>query len=104
MWDSDSKNRDSIPRAYYHGSCEEFLSVSKSEIYQQLVHNFLQFDLTRQQELAWNEEIRIIKDVMSHIQEGHIAFEYSIPRMGKRIDAVLIIRSCVILLEFKVFE
>lgn len=41
---------------------------------------------------------------MLQLKEGHIALEYSIPRVGKRIDAVLIIRSCVILLEFKVFE
>lgn len=104
MWGSDRENRDTIPRAYYQGSCEKFLSASEAEIYHELVHNSLQFDLTVQQERAWNEEVRILKDVMFQLQEGHIAFEYSIPRMGKRIDAVLVIRSCVILLEFKVFE
>ena len=104
MCNSDRKNKDTIPRAYYHGSCEKFLLASEAEIYYELVHNSLQFDLTVQQEQAWNEEVRILKDVMRQLQEGHIALEYSIPRMGKRIDAVLIIRSCVILLEFKVFE
>ena len=95
MWNSDRKNRDTIPRAYYHGSCEKFLLASEAEIYHELVHNSLQFDLTVQQEQAWNEEVRILKDVMLQLKEGHIALEYSIPRMGKRIDAVLIIRSCV---------
>lgn len=104
MWSSESTNRDTIPRAYYHGSCEDFLSTSEAVIYHELVHNSLQFDLTVQQEKAWNEEIRILKDTMALIQEGHIAFEYSIPRMGKRIDVVLIIRTCIILLEFKAFE
>lgn len=104
MWNSDRKNRDTIPRAYYHGNCEKFLLASEAEIYHELVHNPLQFDLTVQQEQAWNEEVRILKDVMLQLKEGHIALEYSIPRVGKRIDAVLIIRSCVILLEFKVFE
>lgn len=104
MWGSDRENRDTIPRAYYQGSCEKFLSASEAEIYHELVHNSLQFDLTVQQEKAWNEEVRILKDVMFQLQEGYITFEYSIPRMGKRIDAVLVIRSCVILLEFKVFE
>ena len=60
--------------------------------------------MTALQEQAWDEEIRILKDVMAQFQAGHIILEYSIPRMGKRIDAVLVIRSCVILLEFKVFE
>ena len=104
MWNSDRKNIEIIPRAYYHGSCKEFLSAREAEIYHELVHNSLQFDLTAQQERAWNEEIRILKNVMLQLKEGHLALEYSIPRMGKRIDAVLIIRSCVILLEFKVFE
>ena len=104
MCKSDSRIGDTIPRAYYHGSCEKFLSASKAEICHELVHNSLQFDLTVQQERAWNEEIRILKEVMLQLREGYIALEYSIPRMGKRIDAVLIIRSCVILLEFKVFE
>ena len=104
MGNLDNENGSTIPRAYYHESCKKFLSASEAEIYRELVHNSLQFDLTAQQELAWCEEIRILKDVMFQLQEGYIALEYSIPRMGKRIDAVLIIRSCVILLEFKVFE
>ncbi|EFY07723.1 DNA/RNA helicase domain-containing protein [Succinatimonas hippei] len=104
MWDSEDKKRDTIPRAYYHGSYEKFILASEAEIYYELVHNSLHFDLTVQQEQAWNEEVRILKDVMLRLQEGYIALEYSIPRMGKRIDAVLVIRSCVILLEFKVFE
>lgn len=102
MTNSDDKNI--IPRAYYQGSCEDFLSASVAEIHSELVHHSLQFDLTAFQEMAWDEEIRILKNIMSELNEGYIAFEYSIPRMGKRIDAVLIIRSCVILLEFKVGE
>ena len=33
---------------------------------------------------------------------AHIFFEYSIPRMGKRIDAVLLIDGIVFVVEFKV--
>ena len=53
MCKSDSRSGDTIPRAYYHGSCEKFLSASKTEIYHELVHNSLQFNLTVQQEQAW---------------------------------------------------
>lgn len=104
MQSPDSEKRDTIPRAYYHGNCSDFLSASEADIHYELVRNSLQFDLTAQQEQAWDEEIRILKDVMAQFQAGHIILEYSIPRMGKRIDAVLVIQSCVILLEFKVFE
>lgn len=50
--------------------------ASEAEIYHELVHNSLQFDLTVQQEQAWNEEVRILKDVMLQLKEGHIALEY----------------------------
>ncbi|MCK7516270.1 MAG: hypothetical protein MZV64_00340 [Ignavibacteriales bacterium] len=36
--------------------------------------------------------------------KGSIYFEYSIPRMGKRIDVVLLIGSAIFVLEFKVGE
>ena len=100
----DGNAGNTIPRAYYQGSFEDFLRDDESYIYHELVHNSLQFDLTVQQEQAWNEEVRILKEIAAKFHKGYIAFEYSIPRMGKRIDAVLIIGSCVILLEFKVFE
>ncbi|MDZ4713709.1 MAG: DUF2075 domain-containing protein, partial [bacterium] len=35
---------------------------------------------------------------------GEIYFEFSIPRMGRRIDAVLIIKNVIFVLEFKVGE
>jgi hypothetical protein len=34
--------------------------------------------------------------------DGRIIFEYTIPRMGKRVDAVVLYRNIVFLLEFKV--
>ena len=41
---------------------------------------------------------------MRDLGDGHVTFEYTIPRMGKRIDAVIIKQGHVFLLEFKVFE
>ena len=35
---------------------------------------------------------------------GKIYFEFDIPRMGKRIDVVLLIKSVIFVLEFKVGE
>src|SRR5207245_2848526 len=49
------------------------------------------------------EEIEILKDVPSR-HEGHIYFEYAIPRMGKRIDVLLIIGPAIVVIEFKVGE
>ena len=37
-------------------------------------------------------------------KDGRIVFEYDIPRLGKRIDVVLLFRGIVFCLEFKVGE
>lgn len=52
---------------------------------------------------AWEDEIKILKEILP-IHDGSIYFEYSIPRMGKRIDVLLVIQSVIFILEFKVGE
>ena len=55
---------------------------------------------------AWNAEIYIMRDVVSRFEEkdGRIIFEYDIPRLGKRIDVVLLYRGIIFCIEFKVGE
>ena len=55
------------------------------------------------QKNAWREEIKILKNTLKNYK-GAIYFEYTIPRMGQRIDVVLIIDSVIFVLEFKVGE
>ena len=52
---------------------------------------------------AWEFQIKILKQVLQNY-EGHIFFEFSIPRMGKRVDCLLIIKNLVFVIEFKVGE
>lgn len=52
---------------------------------------------------AWEFQIKLLKDVLQN-HEGHLFFEFSIPRMGKRVDCLLIIRNIVFVIEFKVGE
>ena len=61
------------------------------------------FAVEQTQRDAWLEEIRILHSALSLCQ-GSIYFEYSIPRMGRRIDVVLLIGPAVFVLEFKVGE
>jgi Uncharacterized conserved protein (DUF2075) len=54
---------------------------------------------------AWLSEIQILKSVLVPYREsGHVYFEYSIPRLGRRIDVVAIVQSVIFVLEFKVNE
>lgn len=52
---------------------------------------------------AWEFQINLLKEVLQK-HEGHLFFEFSIPRMGKRVDCLLIIKNIVFVIEFKVGE
>ena len=60
-----------------------------------------QGDLLQTQKVAWAKQIEILKEQLNDL-EGDVYFEYIIPRMGKRIDAVVLIRGIVFVVEFKV--
>ena len=62
-----------------------------------------QFQLLPTQRDAWLEEISILKGTLQ-TRRGSIYLEYSIPRMGKRIDAVLLIGPVIFVVEFKIGE
>lgn len=64
-----------------------------------------QFTLEGTQAVAWQKQIQLLKMTLTpYIGRGRIFFEYSIPRMGRRIDTVVLIDGVVFILEFKVFN
>ena len=89
-------------RAYYSDSISNFCAKSSSEILGELARH-TDFDLEQSQRDAWLEEIRILHSAL-RLFEGSVYFEFSIPRMGRRIDAVVLIGAVVFVLEFKVGE
>ena len=93
------------PRCLFNSSFETFLGLDTNEILGTLCDNYHGTALTTTIE-AWKSEIVILKDVVSQLNDsnGQIIFEYDIPRLGKRIDAVLLYRGIVFCLEFKVGE
>lgn len=52
---------------------------------------------------AWETQIKILQKVLINYT-GYLYFEFSIPRMGKRVDCLLIIKNIVFVIEFKVGE
>ena len=89
-------------RAYYSKELQEFLTDDNSRIVGELTNNH-QFALEEQQRNAWIQQIEILKNELHSFDSGHIMFEYSIPRMGKRVDVILIYAGIVFVIEFKVF-
>ena len=89
-------------REYYSDSIANFLRSTSNEVLGELVKNN-DFALEQTQRDAWLEEINILQKALQPYK-GSVYFEYSIPRMGKRIDAVVITGSTIFVLEFKVGE
>ena len=90
-----------MPRSYYSNTISDFLKDDETRILGQLSlhHNHALEDL---QKNAWVKQITILKDTLQSVDNGQIYFEFSIPRMGKRVDNVLIINDLIFVLEFKV--
>jgi hypothetical protein len=89
-------------RAYYQNSIKDFKESSYSEILGILVDNN-EFTTEQTPKESWKYQIIYLQEVLSDYT-GSIYFEYSIPRMGKRIDVLLIIESIIFVVEFKVRE
>ena len=91
-----------LERAYYHSSLSTFLSTSDEEIVGRLSLRS-ELALEQSQRNAWLEELRILRNAVQGL-DGHILLEYSIPRMGRRADAVLLFPRTVVVVEFKIGE
>ena len=92
-------------RCLYNSSIKEFNAEEDISIFGKLCENYHGETLTTTKD-AWKAEISIMKRVLSPYknEDGQIIFEYDIPRLGKRVDVVLLLRGIVFCLEFKVGE
>jgi len=87
---------------YYSDTIDLFEKKSTNEIIGQIT-NENQFDSNRNTNQSWRSQIEILKETLIDLQ-GELFFEFSIPRMGKRVDCLLIIQNIVFVIEFKVGE
>ncbi|MDD3465849.1 MAG: DUF2075 domain-containing protein [Campylobacterales bacterium] len=90
-------------RAYYSGEISNFLQNDSNTILGQLTWKHAHA-LEELQKNAWLKQITILQDQLKVFESGYLFFEFSIPRMGKRVDNVLIIKDLIFVLEFKVGE
>ena len=94
-----------MPRCLYSASFKDFLDQDRFSILGTLHNNFHGEALTTTDE-AWVGEIDILQQVLVPWKEeaAQIIFEYDIPRLGKRIDVVLLYKGIIFCIEFKVGE
>lgn len=87
----------------YNASIQEFKNTSFGDIYSDIDHSVDNSQRAGLQKFAWDDEIQLLQRSLE-TEAGQIIFEYTIPRIGKRIDVVLLINNIVFVLEFKVGE
>jgi hypothetical protein len=89
-----------LSRAWYSDSIAEFLRTQADTIVGRLAKNS-DFAVLPAQNNAWLAEINLLQTHLTGLT-GSVFLEFNIPRMGRRIDAVLLIGPLVFVIEFKV--
>lgn len=84
----------------------DFIHQSSDEILGELLR-FAAGDIELTQNNAWQEQIEVLKALVLPQAEHETAklyFEYTIPRLGRRVDVLLIVGHVLFVLEFKTGE
>jgi hypothetical protein len=88
-------------RSYYSALISDFINEDVDSIYGKISGQYDLNKLAIQQSNAWKSQILILKNSLKDFI-GKLYFEFTIPRMGKRVDNILIINNCIFIIEFKI--
>lgn len=90
-------------RRYGYGQpLSVFLSAETNTIIGELTFRSA-FDVDQTQVIAWRGTVDCLRQALAPwITEGHLFLEFDVPRLGRRIDAVLVVGHMVFVIEFKV--
>ena len=93
------------PRCLFESDIDSFLQKEKESVFGTLCERYHGDALTTTRE-AWTREIEILQLALLPWKgsDARIVFEYDIPRLGKRVDVVLLLCGVIFCLEFKVGE
>lgn len=86
---------------FYKSSIAGFINQDHQKIFGELCDG--NGNSEQLQKNAWHDEIDLLQNALKpwENENGLILFEYSIPRLSRRIDVVLLMRNIVLVLEFK---
>ena len=96
---------NSNPRCMYENTITGFLQEEGMSVFG-IINDKYHGDARSTTRDAWKLEISIMKDSLSLLKDkrGQIIFEYDIPRLGKRVDVILLYSGIIFCIEFKVGE
>ena len=89
-----------MKQAYYAGPLASFLKEQPETVLGHLAAQHA-FSLDPLQRNAWIEQITLVQNAFREFGDGWIALEFAIPRMGKRVDTIVIHQGFVFVVEFK---
>ncbi|GMV99917.1 MAG: hypothetical protein AMXMBFR84_10560 [Candidatus Hydrogenedentota bacterium] len=87
-------------RSWYAAPIDQFLHSDNETVLAELVKNN-SFSLLQSQRDSWLVQLQLLRDALATLQ-GRVFLEFEIPRMGKRIDAVVLSQGRLLVIEFKV--
>ncbi|MGY3267011.1 DUF2075 domain-containing protein [Lysobacter sp. HA35] len=85
--------------AYYAADIAEFIDADPDAVLGRLAMS--SGDDTLEQKNAWQTQIALLKDALRG-HSGHVFMEFTVPRLGDRIDAVVLSGDVIVPIEFKV--
>ena len=88
-----------LRRSWFVRSIAEFQSVSDDQVLAELVRGS-SFAVLQSQRDAWIAELSLLRKALT-AHTGMVYLEYAIPRMGHRVDAVVMVNGIVLAIEFK---
>ncbi len=89
-------------RSWFNAELPAFVHADPYTILGSLTANS-DFPVDLAQRDAWLQEVRLLRKGLQGL-DGFLHLEFNIPRMGKRIDAVVLFRTRVLVIEFKIGE
>ncbi len=91
-------------RAYYAACVSDFLAQHDDTVLAALATSSA-FAIETTQRDAWRAQIKVMRHALVGVgASGLVAFEFAVPRMGKRIDVLVVVSGVVVVIEFKVGE
>jgi hypothetical protein len=96
-----SDNPPPLLPAYYSAQVCDFLRADPDAIYGALSRRHAHTQEMAQR-TAWLEQIGLLQKGLVNVPDAWLAFEFAIPRMGKRADAIILLDGIIFVVEFKV--
>lgn len=91
-----------VASAYYSGPINQFIGTDSNQILGALASAH-ELSLESEQRDAWNEELDILRGALEGLT-GTLYLEFNVPRLGSRIDAVVVSGPAIFPIEFKCGE